>query len=66
MCIIHVLFIGVVSAPLYDSRNFRFAGMFTLTDVIHLIQYYYMQQAGYEGAATDVENFLLARLRGEL
>ncbi|KAG0140442.1 hypothetical protein CROQUDRAFT_84295 [Cronartium quercuum f. sp. fusiforme G11] len=34
---------GVVSAPLYDSTSFRFCGMFTLTDVIHLIQYFYLK-----------------------
>lgn len=34
---------GVVSAPLYDSSSFRFCGMFTLTDVIHLIQYFYLK-----------------------
>ncbi|CAH7688296.1 hypothetical protein PPACK8108_LOCUS23240 [Phakopsora pachyrhizi] len=34
---------GVVSAPLYDSTSFKFCGMFTLTDVIHLIQYFYLK-----------------------
>jgi len=34
---------GVVSAPLYDSSSFKFCGMFTLTDVIHLIQYFYLK-----------------------
>jgi hypothetical protein len=26
--------LGVVSAPLYDSTTFRFAGMFTLTECV--------------------------------
>ncbi|MBW0469441.1 hypothetical protein O181_009156 [Austropuccinia psidii MF-1] len=34
---------GVVSAPLYDSVSFKFCGMFTLIDVIHLIQYFYLK-----------------------
>lgn len=39
--------------------------MFTVQDVIHLIQYYY-HTSSWEGAATDVEGFRLNRIRGEL
>lgn len=55
---------GVVSAPLYDSINYRFAGMFTLVDVIHLIQYYYLTATGYDNAALEVEQVDLSALRG--
>lgn len=55
---------GVVSAPLYDSSNYRFAGMFTMVDVIHLIQYYYLTATGYDNAALEVEQVDLSALRG--
>lgn len=57
---------GVVSAPLYDSSNYTFAGMFTMVDVIHLIQYYYLSATGYDNAAVEVESVDLSALRGEL
>lgn len=38
--------------------------MLTVSDLIHLIQYYYHTQT-YEGAAADVEHFRLESLRGE-
>ncbi|TFL06518.1 hypothetical protein BDV98DRAFT_559547 [Pterulicium gracile] len=53
---------GVVSAPLWNSETSRFAGMLTVLDIIHLIQYYY-NLASYEDAAADVENFKLESLR---
>ncbi|KAI5450025.1 AMP-activated serine/threonine-protein kinase regulatory subunit [Naganishia albida] len=53
---------GVVSAPLWNSRTSSFAGMFTVSDIIHLIQYYY-QSTSYEGAAADVERFRLESIR---
>ena len=56
---------GVVSAPLYDSSNYRFAGMFTLVDVIHLIQFYYLTATGYDSAAVEVESVDLHMLRGK-
>lgn len=55
---------GVVSAPLYDSSNYRFAGMFTLVDIIHLIQYYYLSKTTYDSAAVEVESVDLSMLRG--
>jgi 5'-AMP-activated protein kinase regulatory gamma subunit len=53
---------GVVSAPLWNSEKSRFAGMLTVLDIIHLIQYYY-RTASYDYAATDVETFRLESLR---
>lgn len=39
-----------------------FAGMFTVNDIIHLIQYYY-QNSSYDNASQDVERFRLEMLR---
>jgi 5'-AMP-activated protein kinase regulatory gamma subunit len=54
---------GVVSAPLWNSEKSVFAGMFTVSDIIHLIQYYY-HTSSYDNAAADVETFRLESLRG--
>lgn len=54
---------GVVSAPLWNSEKSKFAGMLTVLDIIHLIQYYY-HTATFESAAADVEHFKLESLRG--
>ncbi|CEQ40718.1 SPOSA6832_02344 [Sporobolomyces salmonicolor] len=56
---------GVVSAPLYDSTTQRFAGMFTLADVVHLIQYYYLTAHEYENVVAEVEAFQLESLRSK-
>ncbi|KAG6842603.1 hypothetical protein C0991_000129 [Blastosporella zonata] len=53
---------GVVSAPLWNSEKSKFAGMLTVLDIIHLIQYYY-HTSSYDYAATDVETFRLESLR---
>ncbi|KIJ68382.1 hypothetical protein HYDPIDRAFT_106573 [Hydnomerulius pinastri MD-312] len=53
---------GVVSAPLWNSERSKFAGMLTVLDIIHLIQYYY-DNLNYEAAAADVETFRLELLR---
>ncbi|KAI0318965.1 hypothetical protein OF83DRAFT_1112762 [Amylostereum chailletii] len=53
---------GVVSAPLWNSEKSQFAGMFTVSDIIHLIQYYY-HTSSYDNAAADVETFRLESLR---
>lgn len=37
--------------------------MFTVSDIIHLIQYYY-QFSSYDSAEQDVETFRLESLRG--
>lgn len=55
---------GVVSAPLWNSEKSKFAGMLTVLDIIHLIQYYY-RTASYDYAAADVETFRLESLRGD-
>src|SRR6202046_301454 len=60
-----VLYAGVVSAPLLHSEKSKFAGMLTVLDIIHLIQYYY-HTATYDSAVADVEHFKLESLRGAL
>ncbi|WVO16120.1 hypothetical protein L204_103787 [Cryptococcus depauperatus] len=57
-----MLLYGVVSAPLWNTATAQFAGMFTVQDVIHLIQYYY-HTSSWEGAAADVEQFRLQKIR---
>ncbi|EPQ60764.1 CBS-domain-containing protein [Gloeophyllum trabeum ATCC 11539] len=52
----------VVSAPLWNSEKATFAGMLTVQDIIHLIQYYY-HTSSYDNAAADVETFRLESLR---
>ncbi|KZT74679.1 CBS-domain-containing protein [Daedalea quercina L-15889] len=54
---------GVVSAPLWNSEKSCFAGMFTVSDIIHLIQYYHLVSTSYHSAEQDVENFRLESLR---
>ena len=41
-----------------------FAGMFTVNDIIHLIQFYY-KNSSYGDAEKDVETFRLEKLKGE-
>ncbi|KAG6902904.1 hypothetical protein C0995_010074 [Termitomyces sp. Mi166 len=53
---------GVVSAPLWNSERSKFAGMLTVLDIIHLIQYYY-HTANYDAAIADVETLRLEALR---
>jgi len=57
---------GVVSAPLWNSEQRSFAGMLTVSDIIHLIQYYYWTVSSYDVAAAHVEEFRLESLRGKL
>lgn len=54
---------GIVYAPLFDSKNWQYAGMLTLLNIIHLIQYYYMKAETFETAAADVETFRIESLR---
>ncbi|KAG8772540.1 AMP-activated serine/threonine-protein kinase regulatory subunit [Serendipita sp. 397] len=54
---------GIVSAPLYDSKQWKFAGMLTLIDIIHLIQFYYLKAETFETATSDVETFKIESLR---
>lgn len=55
-----------MSAPLWSSVESRFAGMLTISDLVHLMQYYYSTTNSYEGAADDVEHLTLGNLRGRL
>ena len=66
LCLCLHLLIGVVSAPLWSSVESRFAGMLTISDLVHLMQYYYSTTNSYEGAADDVEHLTLGNLRGRL
>ncbi|KAL0951107.1 hypothetical protein HGRIS_007844 [Hohenbuehelia grisea] len=54
---------GVVSAPLWNSEESRFAGMLTVLDIIHLIQYFYHSMASVNITSADVEAFRLESLR---
>ncbi|KAL4399841.1 AMP-activated serine/threonine-protein kinase regulatory subunit [Malassezia pachydermatis] len=68
---------GVVSAPLWRSTIDEddadhtssppirpgFAGMITVNDIIHLIQYYYQTAVNYDSVTLDVETLRLERLR---
>ncbi|KAI0834587.1 CBS-domain-containing protein [Hypoxylon sp. FL0890] len=50
---------GIVSAPLWDSHQSRFAGLLTATDYINLIQYY----CQFPEHIDDVDKFRLSSLR---
>ncbi|KAI1849391.1 hypothetical protein JX265_008544 [Neoarthrinium moseri] len=50
---------GIVSAPLWDSQNSRFAGLLTSTDYINVIQYY----CQFPNELDNVEKFRLSNLR---
>ncbi|KAJ7070975.1 hypothetical protein C8F01DRAFT_1108553 [Mycena amicta] len=58
---------NVVSAPLWNSERSAFAGMLTVLDIIHLIQYYYKlagrTDVNYANVKTDVEQLRLESLR---
>jgi 5'-AMP-activated protein kinase, regulatory gamma subunit len=56
---------GVVSCPVYNQKKWRFSGMLTLLDIIHLIQWYYLKSETFETAAADVETFRIESLRSE-
>ncbi|EMR68938.1 putative nuclear protein snf4 protein [Eutypa lata UCREL1] len=53
---------GIVSAPLWDSHNSRFAGLLTSTDYINLIQYY----CQFPEQVDKVEEFRLSSLRVDI
>ncbi|KAG8809043.1 AMP-activated serine/threonine-protein kinase regulatory subunit, partial [Serendipita sp. 399] len=54
---------GVVSCPVYDQKKWAFAGMLTLLDIIHLIQWYYLKAESFETAAADVDTFRIESIR---
>lgn len=62
--VVHLAHPGVVSAPLWNSEKSCFAGMLTVSDIIHLIQYYY-HTSNFASAVTDVETLRLESLRGK-
>lgn len=52
---------GIVSAPLWDSKASKFAGLLTTSDYINVIQYYFQNPA----ALDQIDQFRLDSLRGE-
>ena len=56
---------GLVSCPVFDHKKWRFSGMLTLLDIIHLIQWFYLKSETFETAAADVETFRIENLRSE-
>jgi 5'-AMP-activated protein kinase regulatory gamma subunit len=53
--------IGIVSAPLWDSKSSTFAGLLTTSDYINVIQYYWQNP----DALQRVDQFRLNSLRGK-
>jgi hypothetical protein len=51
---------GIVSAPLWDSKASKFAGLLTTSDYINVIQYYFQNPA----ALDQIDQFRLDSLRG--
>lgn len=54
--------IGIVSAPLWDSKTSSFAGLLTTSDYLNLIQYYWQNPE----AVSRIDQFKLNSLRGKL
>lgn len=52
---------GIVSAPLWDSKASKFAGLLTTSDYINVIQYYFQNPA----ALDQIDQFRLDSLRGK-
>jgi 5'-AMP-activated protein kinase regulatory gamma subunit len=52
---------SIVSAPLWDSRTSRFAGLLTSTDYINVIQYY----CQFPDEMSKLDQFRLSSLRGQ-
>lgn len=52
--------LGIVSAPLWDSKTSTFAGLLTTSDYINLIQYYWQNP----DAVNRIDQFKLNSLRG--
>jgi 5'-AMP-activated protein kinase regulatory gamma subunit len=55
--------VGILAAPFWDTEKSVFTGMFTVLDIIHLIQYYY-RTSSHDNDKSDVENFRLESIRG--
>ena len=52
--------VGIVSAPLWDSKTSTFAGLLTTSDYLNLIQYYWQNPE----AVNRIDQFRLNNLRG--
>lgn len=53
--------VGIVSAPLWDSRISAFAGLLTTSDYINVIQYYWQNPT----KLSEIDAFTLNNLRGK-
>jgi 5'-AMP-activated protein kinase, regulatory gamma subunit len=53
--------VGIVSAPLWDSRTSTFAGLLTTSDYINVIQYYWQNPT----KLSEIDGFTLTNLRGK-
>jgi len=51
---------GIVSAPLWNSKTSKFAGLLTSTDYMNVIQYYWQNS----DKLSQIDAFRLASLRG--
>ena len=60
--LIFLLSAAVVSAPLWNSKTSRFAGLLTATDYINVIQYY----CQHPDEMAKLDQFRLDSLRGKL
>lgn len=54
------LLLGIVSAPLWDSKTSTFAGLLTTSDYMNVIQYYWQNP----DAIKRIDSFRLDSLRG--
>ena len=52
--------LGIVSAPLWDSKSSTFAGLLTTFDYINVIQYYWQNPDAFN----QIDQFRLNSLRG--
>jgi hypothetical protein len=55
-----IVFLGIVSAPLWDSHTSTFAGLLTTSDYINVVQYYWQNP----DALSQIDQFRLSSLRG--
>lgn len=56
----HILPLGIISAPLWDSKTSSFAGLLTTSDYLNLIQFYWQNPE----AVSRIDQFKLSSLRG--
>jgi hypothetical protein len=53
-------YVGIVSAPLWDSHTSTFAGLLTTSDYINVVQYYWQNPDAFN----QIDQFRLSSLRG--